>query len=201
MMEIPLFIETIQVVDGKMIHLPAHIARMEETLKEAAGYHVSFHPEEIQLPDDRKEGIVKCRILYDEKIQSIEFEKYTPRTIHRLKLVDGQHIDYHLKYADRSPLNDLRALREDCDEILIMRDGYLTDTSYSNVVLYDGINYITPATFLLNGTKRQYLIKQGVIQVAPVSIRDLKSFKRLYLINAMLEPGNNISVEITDIQE
>lgn len=56
------------------------------------------------------------------------------REIRSLRLVAADdELDYHLKYADRSALARLLQRRDDCDEILIVRDGAITDTSYSNV--------------------------------------------------------------------
>ena len=39
---------------------------------------------------------------------------------------------------------ELKKQQGDCDEILIIRDNHLTDTSYTNVALYDGQQWFTP---------------------------------------------------------
>ena len=96
------------------------------------------------------------------------------REIRSLRLVAADdELDYHLKYADRSALARLLQRRDDCDEILIVRDGAITDTSYSNVAFFDGRKYVTPDTFLLNGTRRQYLLGTGVLTERRITPSDL----------------------------
>jgi 4-amino-4-deoxychorismate lyase len=95
-------------------------------------------------------------------------------------------LDYHLKYADRSALNKLAELRGDCDEILIVKDGQITDTSFSNVVFTDGQQFVTPSSYLLPGTMRAALLQSGAITEAPIRTGDLQQFSHVTLINAML---------------
>ena len=98
---------------------------------------------------------------------------YVPREIRSLRLVAADdELDYHLKYADRSALARLLQRRDDCDEILIVRDGAITDTSYSNVAFFDGRKYVTPDTFLLNGMRRQYLLGTGVLTECRITPSD-----------------------------
>ena len=61
----------------------------------------------------------------------------------------------------------------------------MTDASYSNIILFDGKNWITPETYLLNGVKRQFLLHQKVIKEAKVTIDNLHNFSKIALINAM----------------
>ena len=113
--------------------------------------------------------------------------------------VDGSGIDYTFKYADRDKLIQLQQSKGTCDEILIYQNGRITDTSYSNVVFYDGNQYITPSTYLLNGTKRRYLLERGIIKEQDIGLGDLPRFRYLFLINAMLDLEDNIQVKIRDI--
>ncbi len=50
------------------------------------------------------------------------------------------------------------------DDILIIRDGLLTDTSICNVALWNGTSWITPARPLFSGTMRAYLLDKGLVQ-------------------------------------
>ena len=86
-----------------------------------------------------------------------------------------------------------------CDDILITQNGMITDTSYSNVVLSDGIRYYTPKTYLLNGTCRQRLIAEGKVIPIDISVDDLFSFKELFLINAMLDLEEKVIVLVCNI--
>lgn len=194
-----IFIESLKVVNGEFVHAEAHLQRIRNTQLEVFGKSSAFWLNEEWVPEEKRQGVVKCRIIYDRIIQQIDFEVYHPRFIRSLKLVEGKEIDYHLKYADRSSLNELLQLKGKCDEILILQNGQVTDTSYSNVVFYDGTDYITPKTYLLNGTKRQYLLKQGRIKERSVGIRDILHYPFLYLINAMLDLEDSVRVKTSTI--
>ena len=163
------FIESLKIVDGRFIHPELHWQRITDTQRVHFG--------------NRK----------------IDFETYSPRRVHTLKLVDGSGIDYTFKYADRDKLIQLQQSKGTCDEILIYQNGRITDTSYSNVVFYDGNQYITPSTYLLNGTKRRYLLERGIIKEQDIGLGDLPRFRYLFLINAMLDLEDNIQVKIRDI--
>ena len=63
--------------------------------------------------------------------------------------------DYSFKFSNRKAIDDLLKFRNGCDDILIVRNGLITDTSYSNVVFRKDNMYFTPNFPLLNGTKRQ----------------------------------------------
>jgi 4-amino-4-deoxychorismate lyase len=101
-------------------------------------------------------------------------------------LVYDDEIEYSYKYENRERLNELKERRQDCDEIMIVKNGCITDTSFSNLVFYDGKKYLTPAQPLLNGTKRKLLLQQGWISEATIKPEDLNNFQHCGLINAML---------------
>lgn len=146
-----LFIETIRVEDGTFVRPELHLQRMRQTVREAYGVASGFDLADGSIPLQHRKGTVKCRIVYGRSLSEISFAPYVPREIRSLRLVAADdELDYHLKYADRSALARLLQRRDDCDEILIVRDGAITDTSYSNVAFFDGRKYVTPDTFLLN---------------------------------------------------
>lgn len=194
-----LFIDTLKVENGKFIHPELHLQRICHTQQEAFGSHSPLELSDDLVPEEKRHGIVKCRITYDRSIRDIRFDFYHSRIIRSLKLVEDRQIDYHLKYAERNGFARLLENKGEHDEILICRDGRITDTTYSNVVFFDGENYFTPTTYLLNGTKRQYLLHQGKIKEKDISIRDLSRYRCLYLINAMLDIENDIRVDINRI--
>lgn len=181
------FIETMRIADGAIANLHGHAERMSATVREVYGHE----PELTQLSDlTLPEGAEKCRIVYDEAIRTVEFSGYTPRSISSLRLVeDDAELDYHLKYLDRTALTQLSAQRGDCDEVLIVKDGFVTDTSFSNVVFTDGKRFVTPDTYLLPGTMRAMLLRSGAIVEAPVRVEDIGRFTHVSLINAMLPMG------------
>lgn len=185
------FVETIRSIDGQLQNLAAHQLRMETTCRH-------FFPnlkvpvlQHILSSHRLAPGLQKCRVVYGATgIVVVESQDYAPRTIDSLRLVTDDTIDYPYKSTDRSALEKLSALRGVCDDIVIVRHGLLTDTSYSNIALFDGSRWYTPRTPLLEGTMRHRLLKEGRLAECDIRPSDLPRYKCLSLINAMLELGD-----------
>lgn len=117
------------------------------------------------------------------------------RKIGSLRLVDGGNIDYRYKATDRSALTALLDQRAGCDDILIVRDGKITDTSFSNVVFEDaGGGLYTPDTCLLKGTRRESLLDAGIIRECPITVDDIRRFRKVLLVNAMIGLEDGVGV-------
>lgn len=193
------FIETIRIEDGKIWNLSYHQKRLNRTM-------AHFWPETnvVDLKNALKDASLteeetKARVVYDKDgVKDVSFAAYHPLNIHSLKLVTCNDIDYEYKSADRSRLQKLKEQRGDCDEIIIVRNGLLTDTSYSNIALFDGKHWYTPKHPLLKGTMRQSLIDQGMIQEYDLLPEDLNRFSKVSLINAMM-PLGFLEVGIKDV--
>ncbi|MBL7112351.1 MAG: aminotransferase class IV [Bacteroidales bacterium] len=193
-----LFIETLKILDGKPVNLFWHNKRLARARRENYGIEEPLDLLDfIRVPDEFQSGIVKCRITYSETITGITFSHHTPRRVTNLKMVVDDHIDYTFKYADRQRLETLlRKQPEKNGDILIIKNGFVTDTSYSNIVFHDGSRWVTPDTPLLAGTQRDKLIHEGIISEASISPDDLKKFKKARLINALLEfDGMDIDID------
>ena len=192
------FLETINIQNGIVQNLQGHVTRMRET---AAHFNFSapdiskletFVPKSIE-----KCAKVKCRIVYHTKIDEITFEEYTPKVIKSLKLVEASP-DYSFKFSDRTALNSLLSQKGDCNEILIVRNGCITDTSFSNVVFRRENDFFTPDTYLLNGTKRQLLLQKDIIREKRITVENMHEFEEIILINAMLDFGTQMTRICTD---
>ncbi len=180
------FIETIKVLDGEVKNLPCHQARFERTRSEMLG--LKKHPQldnEIHVPLTAKQGLFKCRILYDHSEVRVEFHPHIKPEISSLKLVSSDQISYAYKSADRSALSALFKHRDSCDDILIIKKGRITDSYFANVVLWDGSRWLTPEKPLLEGCMRASLLKAGVIYTADIQLNNLSRYKNLRLINAL----------------
>ena len=140
--------------------------------------------QELQVPS---QGVFKCRIVYDDMTKEVEFIPYEPKSIRSLRVVEHDRINYEFKYKDRKSIDKLFALREDCDDILIVKKGNITDSSFANIVLKRDDEWYTPWSALLKGTMRQKLIDNGTIAEEEITVADLPSFRAFKLINAMLE--------------
>jgi 4-amino-4-deoxychorismate lyase len=192
------FIETIQLLNGKLLNLEFHQERFERTRKEVLG--LRKHPrleEVIRIPEGLETGRLKCRLTYRKEIELFEFEAQLVHEVRTLKLVYADSIDYGYKYADRRELEELFRQRKECDDILVVKNGNLSDSFYANVVLWNGKHWETPDTPLLPGTMRASLLRKGSIRERRITPEDLPHYKVLKLINAMnnMENAREISID------
>ncbi len=193
----PFLFETIKVQNRQLQNIGCHNDRFNRTRYELFGIRKQVKLEEIiKMPLDLDDRVYKCRVIYSKELEKVEFEPYSPKNISLLKVVECNDIDYSFKYFDRSKINELYKQRGDCDDVLIVKNGYVTDTSYANIIFWDGKNWVTPSTPLLPGTKREKLINEKKIFEKEIKVKDLHFFKKARIINALidLEDSNDIRV-------
>ena len=178
-----LLLETIKIEDGEVHNLSYHQKRCDKTRKTLFNSTDILNlVDSIEAP---KKGLYRCRILYAKTLHSVEYIAYSPKDIHSLKIVKSD-INYNFKYADRDTFTDLLTEHNDVDEILIEKDGYLTDTTIANIAFYaEGVWY-TPTTPLLKGTMRQKLLDDGFLQERNIKKEDLNQYTQVALMNAMI---------------
>lgn len=194
----PLLLETICLKNGTPLHLAYHEARMEKSApKKLKKWDLSNFIMEAYQAQEIEGDWIKCRILYDQNVQKISFQPYTPQPPKTLQLIEAPELAYPLKYADRTELECLACQKGIAQDILIVKKGYLTDTSYCNVALFDGTFWYTPQVPLLEGTTRARLIEAGKLRLAQIHVSDLQNFQVLRLFNAMLdfESGYEVAME------
>ncbi len=195
------FIESIKVANRHFFNLPYHQARMDLSRLRAYGQVGKIDlKKHLKIPESPGLETYKCRIVYGKDIEVIEFIKYQTRSIKTLKLIEDNEIDYTFKYADRENINQLFEQRGHCDDILIIKNNLITDTSYCNIVFFDGQSWVTPELPLLKGTKRQQLLDESKIGEAKITVEDVGSFQKFMLINAMLDFDENRSLSIHGIE-
>lgn len=193
------FIETIKIKDGIFCNLPLHNYRAQCTVAHFYGSPFDLNLTNDIIPADMRSGTVKCRVLYSNMIEDITFEDYKMRSILNLKLVYDSNIDYSYKSANRDNLQFLLSQKDNCDEILIVKDGYITDTSYTNVVFENKKGLFTPSTPLLEGVRRRSLIESGIVKVKDIMPDNLIDYSDIYLINAMIGLEDNIRINTQNI--
>lgn len=182
------FIETIRIEDGQIHNLPYHNRRMNETRRNVLHQTATLDLSDYIRPGNYRER-TKCRVEYDNEILKVEYAAYRIRPVSSLRLVVDDEAGYRYKSTDRSVLNRLFACREAEDDVLIVRKGWLTDTSICNIALWNGKQWITPSVPLLAGTKRASLLDQGEIVAGDIRPEDLPGYSRIRLFNAMIEFG------------
>lgn len=184
-----LLIETIRISDGIPQFLEWHEKRMILSRKECWNIKDPVNLNEaIFVGKDLSTGVVRCKVIYGPDIREISLRRYKKKPVHYLKLVTCDTIDYHLKFHDRSILEQLLAQKGTADEIIIVKNGCITDASISNLIFRDGKSWLTPSTPLLKGTTRERLLAEGSIRESRIGSLDIRKFEGCKLINAMRLP-------------
>jgi 4-amino-4-deoxychorismate lyase len=155
----------------------------------------------VKVPSSFKKGLFRCRVTYSKSIDKIEFIPHEYRTVESLKLVEDNEIDYSYKYSDRENLNRLYEKRGACDDILIVKNGCITDSLTANPIFYDGAIWWTPDTPLLPGTQRAMLIEEGKIMVCRITTKNLHKYQKVGLINALQDMKNMPVIPLENIQK
>lgn len=180
-------IESIYLKDGEFRNLKYHQLRMESSSKELFGVSNKWTLEsKLQSSEYPETGLYKVRVIYDTEVKQIEFVPYQTKPVRSLKLVNSDVIRYTHKFENRQTLNELYQQREGCDDIIIVRNGFVTDASYANLIFRKGDEWFTPATFLLAGTMRAFLLDSNQIKSDEIRVEDLIKYDSCKLINAML---------------
>ena len=194
-------VETIRTEDGQLLNIGFHNERLIRSLYDVFGFKTQINLKKlITVPEAANKGIFKCRVEYDREIRKIEFLPYSIKPVRSLKLVEDNDIDYRYKFVNRSAIDRLMEGRGECDDILIVKNGFITDSSYANVVLLDQSGgWITPSTFLLPGTRRASLLKNGLIKETLITYADLKKYTEVKLINAMLGIGDTEGIPVGNL--
>jgi 4-amino-4-deoxychorismate lyase len=196
-----LLVETIKSENGNLLNTSFHNERFNRSLYALFGLKKETELAGIiTVPPFALKGIFKCRVVYDDKSIETEFVPYNRRLVRSLKMVIDNSIKYSYKFTDRSGLNRLVELKGDCDEILIIQNGMVTDSSYANVIFkkLNG-NWVTPSTYLLPGTMRSALLKQELITEARISLSDIEKYSEVRLINAMIGIDDSEGIPVNNL--
>ena len=173
------YFETIKCDDYEIFNLDFHNKRVSRTIGMNLNLQDYIYPISHEL--------LRCKLIYDEEgISDVQYFKYKKRDIKSLKLIYNDEIDYSKKYLDRNCIDKLYEQNKSADEIVIIKNGLVTDTSIANIAIFNGQNWLTPKTPLLEGTTRDRLIEEKQIIEADISVKMLKDAKKIALMNAMI---------------
>jgi len=200
------FIESIKLLNGEFFRLKLHQQRMDKVFD-------IFYPDliKIDLYDSLnllnfpKDGFYKCRIVFDSKIQDIEFLPYQLPQIRTLKVVEISIPSTIYKSADRKEINEVYSQREKCDDVLLMKNNLVTDSSYCNTAFFNGKTWFTPKTPLIYGIQREELLKNKKIFEKDIGIDSVFSYQSICLFNALIEFGEimfsteNIQLDVNSL--
>jgi len=178
-------LETIKIVKGKAQFLEYHNVRLNYARR------VLFNAQNyidlqniIQAPSQK--DTYKSRIVYSKTIESVEYSPYQDRHFKTFKVIHDNNLVYNFKYLNRTHLNRLVTFKDDADEIIIIKNGFVTDSSIANLAFLHHDHWITPLTPLLKGTMRQRLLRENKIIEAAITLEDLNKFSNMAMMNALL---------------
>jgi len=192
-------LESIRCENGVLQNLSWHQSRLDNSQKALFSSFQNISLRMLTVPEEFKKGLYKCRVIYAEDIENVEFLPYQLPKIQSLKLVVNDEIEYRHKFADRSDIQKMFEKRGDADDILIVKHGLITDTSYANILFFDGKNWLTPSKPLLHGTQRSKLLAETKIIPASLTPADLPKFSKARLINAMIRFEDEVDLNIGSI--
>lgn len=178
-----IFFETIKCDDGTAYNLEYHCRRIARTIM----LNINLQEYILPISDD----FLKCKVLYDHYgVLDVEYTPYIKRIIKSFKLMYDDTIEYKSKSLNRDAIDHLFEQRGSADEIIIVKNGYITDTSIANIAIFDGISWLTPKIPLLRGTMQEQLLDNKELIQANISVEMLKNAKKIALLNAMM--GMNV---------
>ena len=192
------FIESIKLKNGVFYNLPYHQARLNKTQESFFGKNIVLEEILTDIPSFAQNGLIKCRIVYGKDVESIEFAPYSPAKKKKVGLIMDDSIDYSYKFADRSNLENLIA-NTDFDDIIIIKNGLVTDALFSNLVFESSEGLFTPTTCLLPGTKRQSLLDNGIIKERKIQMNDFEKYESIRFINAMIDLDDEVKISTGEL--
>lgn len=179
-------LESIQLCDGSFYNLEYHERRMVTSLNRLFQFNSAMQLQDrLQSQNYPTAGLYKCRIIYDTNLFEVTYVPYRLVTPQSLRIVESNSIEYEHKYANRVEIEKLFEKRSGCDDVIIAKNGLVTDSSYANILFKQDNCWYTPLKPLLRGTKRSELLDKGLIKEKEIPLQDVTQYESIKLINAM----------------
>ena len=178
-----LFFETIKIQNGKICNAAYHNQRLNRTIRENFSLCPDYNILDYITPPPDK-GVFRSKLIYDTEVREVTITPYQRRSYNALYCIESD-ISYPYKSTDRSVIENLFAQKKNCDDILILHDGLLTDTSIANIALFNGLHWYTPDTPLLEGTFRASLLAEKKIKTKALDLKSLQNCTKFAIMNAM----------------
>ncbi|MBT7273439.1 MAG: branched-chain amino acid aminotransferase [Campylobacteraceae bacterium] len=177
------FFETIKCEDYEIFNLDFHKKRIANTV----GLNINL--EEYIYPPNAK--LIKCKLIYDEcGVTDVLYDVYVKKDVTSFQLVYDDNIKYNKKALLRDDLDALSEKRKKSDEIIIVKNNLITDTSIANIAIYLDEEWITPKVALLEGTTKARYVENNILKLKDITLEMLKNCTKFATLNAMI--GFNI---------
>lgn len=194
MSRFPVF-ETIAIIDGIPQNLSFHQARMDNTIEKLFQKTSVFNLEEIiQVPTEYQNGLIKCRIDYNQQDFNIIFSAYQRREIKNYQCIYLDKLNYTFKYTNRTIFENIKIEK---DEAIIIQNGKITDCRIGNLLFLKNNIWYSSKDYLLKGTQLSNLLSKNRIELAEIRVDDLHQYEEVMMINAMnpFDEGRAISTQ------
>ncbi|MEA3314594.1 MAG: aminotransferase class IV [Campylobacterota bacterium] len=175
-----LFFETIKCYEDEIFHLDYHKKRVARTIGKNIDLNEYIYPPSIEF--------LRCKVIYNiDDIVDIKYYPYKQKDIKSFKIVYDENIKYKYKAINRDIIDNLYSLKDKADDIIIFKNGYMTDTSIANIAIFLDSIWLTPKIPLLNGTTRDRLLEEGFIKESNITLEQLLKAEKIALMNAMID--------------
>ncbi len=175
-----IYFETVKCEDYEIFNIEYHNKRVANTI----GLNINLQEYIYPLSEE----LLRCKVTYNDfEVLNVEYFPYKKRDITSFKLIFDDEISYSKKYLNRENLDSLFLRKEDCDEIIIIKNGVVTDTSIANIAIFYENKWITSKNCLLNGTTKQRLLDSKFLVEKDISVKMLKKASQIALMNAMID--------------
>ena len=173
------YFETIKCEDFEVFNLDYHQKRVANTI----GLNINLQ----EYINPISEELLRCKLIYDENgVVDVLYFPYKKREIKSFKIIFDNEIEYSKKYLNRTKLDELYEKRDDCDEVIIIKNGIVTDTTIANIAIFYENSWITSKNCLLGGTTRARLLEEKKLFEKDITLDMLKNASKVALMNAMI---------------
>ncbi|MFW2552009.1 aminotransferase class IV family protein [Aliarcobacter butzleri] len=173
------YFETIKCEDFEVFNLDYHQKRVANTI----GLNINLQ----EYINPISEELLRCKLIYDENgVVDVLYFPYKKREIKSFKIIFDNEIEYSKKYLNRAKLDELYEKRDDCDEVIIIKNEIVTDTTIANIAIFYENFWITSKNCLLGGTTRARLLEEKKLFEKDITLDMLKNASKVALMNAMI---------------
>lgn len=179
------FIESIKIEDQKIFLADYHQKRINETFAHFAKEGSLDVVKIFKNLEHDEDGLYKLRIAYDlDRNYRTQLIPYAVSEISDFYLVENNTYNYSFKFEDRTELESMKRMAG-AEEIIIVRNNHITDTSFSNLLFLKNRTWYTPSTYLLNGVMRRHLLDARKIKETEITLQNIGEFTHFQIINAL----------------
>ncbi|MCT7646963.1 aminotransferase class IV family protein [Aliarcobacter butzleri] len=173
------YFETIKCEDFEVFNLDYHQKRVANTI----GLNINLQ----EYINPISEELLRCKLIYDENgVVDVLYFPYKKREIKSFKIIFDNEIEYSKKYLNRAKLDELYQKRDDCDEVIIIKNEIVTDTTIANIAIFYENSWITSKNCLLGGTTKARLLEEKKLFEKDITLGMLKNASKVALMNAMI---------------